>query len=318
LIGQTGRFGVGSGERGKEESCRDMTRKDAPLPLFPKNAPAIVVGTLSSALSVSRLTVDVAAGEQVDLTMPAEDAFVVLYQLRDHSAHEFRLDGKVQQIGAAPKATLNVVDMTGEPRGRLTQPVDTLFFHLPRAALDEIASEAGAAKIGRLVAPAPWLTTDLVVDGLHRPLIDALGKGSTANRLFHDHLLNALGAHFASTYGGMEPYRLDRGGLAPWQERRAKELLAANLAGEISLGQIALECGLSVTYFSRAFKRSIGVTPHGWLQNRRIERASLLLRDRGLPLADIALLCGFADQSHFTRTFARLVGTSPGAWRRLQ
>ncbi len=295
-----------------------MTCKDAPLPLFPKNAPAIVARTPTSALSVSRLTVDVALGEQIDVTMPAEDAFVVLYQLRDHPAHEFRLDGKAQQIGATPKATLNIVDMTGEPNGRLTQAVDTLFFHLPRAALDEIASEAGAAKISRLVAPNPWLTTDLVIDGLHRPLIDALDNGSSTNRLFHDHLLNALGAHFASAYGGMEPYRLDRGGLAPWQERRAKELLAANLAGEISLGQIAHECGLSVTCFSRAFKRLIGVTPHGWLQNRRIERAKLLLSDRGLPLADIALLCGFADQSHFTRIFARLVGKTPGAWRRLQ
>ncbi len=295
-----------------------MIRKNTPLPLFPKAAPALVIKTRTSALSVCRLTVDVASGEEIDVTMPAEDAFVVLYQLRDHPPHEFRLDGKAQRIGPAPKATLNIIDMAGEPRGRLTQPVDTLFFHLPRAALDEIAAEAGAAKVDRLVAPDSWLTTDHVLDGLHRPLIDALGNASSANRLFHDHLMTALGAHFASTYGGMEPYRLDRGGLAPWQQRRAQELMDANLAGDISLDQVARGCGLSVAYFSRAFKRSTGATPHGWLQNRRIERAKLLLPDRNVALAEIALRCGFADQSHFTRTFARLTGKTPGVWRRLQ
>jgi AraC family transcriptional regulator len=162
------------------------------------------------------------------------------------------------------------------------------------------------------------LTTDLVVDGLHRPLLNALVDGASANRLFNEHLLSALGAHFATLYGGMAPYRLDRGGLAPWQERRAKELIAANLVGELSLGDVAHECGLSVTYFSRAFKRSTGTTPHAWLQNRRIEHAKLLLPQQDLPLADVALSCGFADQSHFTRTFARLAGVTPGAWRRLQ
>lgn len=295
-----------------------MIRRDAPPPTFPRGAHALVTKTRTSALSVSRLTVDVAVGEEIDVTMPTEDAFVVLYQLRDHPAHEFRLDGKAQRIGPAPRATLNVVDLAGEPRGRLTQAVDTLFFHLPRAALDEIASEAGAVKVDRLVAPDPWLTTDLVVDDLHRPLINGLVDGSPANRLFQDHLLSALGAHFATTYGGMTPHRLEGGGLAPWQERRAKELLTADLAGDLSLGEVARECGLSATHFSRAFKRSTGTTPHGWLQKCRIEHAMLLLPDRDLPLAEIALRCGFADQSHFTRTFARLAGATPGAWRRLQ
>ncbi len=295
-----------------------MIRRDAPPPTFPNGAPALVAKTRTSALSVSRLTVDIATGEEVDIAMPAEDAFVVLYQLRDHPAHEFYFDGKARRIGPAPKATLNVVDMAGEPRGRLTKSVDTLFFHLPRAALDEIAAEAGAAKVERLVAPEPWLTTDGVVDGLHRSLIDALVDGSSANRLFHDHLLSALGAHFATTYGGMHPYRLDRGGLAPWQERRAKELLAANLANDLSLARVAHECGLSATYFSRAFKRSTGTTPHAWLQLRRVDHARQLLADRDLPLAEVALSCGFADQSHFTRTFARVAGVTPGVWRRLQ
>lgn len=295
-----------------------MVRKDTSPPIFPMGARALVTNMRAATLSVCRLTVEVSAGDEVDVAMPAEDAFVVLYQLRDHPAHEFRLDGKVQDIGPASRATLNIVDMSGEPRGRLRQPVDTLFFHMPRAALDEIAQDAGAAKVGRLIAPESWTTTDPVVDSLHGLLVDALAEGAPANRLLHDHLICGLGAHFAATYGGMRPHRIDRGGLAPWQQRRARELLASDLHGELSLHDVALECGLSATYFARAFKRSVGTTPHGWLQNLRIETAKLFLADRQLKLAEIALNSGFADQSHFTRTFRRLVGMTPGAWRRLR
>jgi AraC family transcriptional regulator len=295
-----------------------MIRKNAPPPRFPIGAPVLVTPTRMAALSVCRLTVDVSHGAQVDVTMPAEDAFVVLYQLRDHPPHELRLDGKLHDVGPSARATLNIIDMAGEPRGRLRQSVDTLFFHLPRAALDEIAEEAGAAKIGQLIAPEAWATKDSIIDSLQGLVVDALADGAPANRLLHDHLLCGLGAHFAATYGGMQPHRLKRGGLAPWQERRAEELLADNLSGDLSLYDIARECGLSAAYFSRAFKRSSGTTPHGWLQQRRIETAKHLLAERALPLAEIALRCGFADQSHFTRTFARLTGVTPGTWQRLQ
>ena len=110
--------------------------------------------------------------------------------------------------------------------------------------------------------------------------------------------------HVAQTYGGMRPVsRPARGGLAPWQERRAKEILSANLDGSVPLKEVARECRLSVSHFSRAFRRTMGVAPHNWLLTRRIEVAKEKLRDTGLSLSDVALACGFADQSHLTRVF---------------
>jgi AraC-like DNA-binding protein len=73
---------------------------------------------------------------------------------------------------------------------------------------------------------------------------------------------------------------------------------------------------LSVSHFSRAFRRTVGAAPHSWLLTHRIEVAKAKLRDRRLSLSDVALACGFADQSHLTRVFTRIVGVSPGAWRR--
>ena len=102
-----------------------------------------------------------------------------------------------------------------------------------------------------------------------------------------------------------------RGGLAPWQERRAKEILRANLQGVP-----ARECDLSVSHFSHAFRRTLGVAPYNWLIEQRIVLSKEKLHDDRLSLSDVAAECGFSDQSHFTRHFTRAVGVSPGTWRR--
>ena len=109
-----------------------------------------------------------------------------------------------------------------------------------------------------------------------------------------------------------------RGGLAPWQERRAKELMSTHLGRQIPLAFVAGECRLSVSHFARSFKQCTGKPPHRWLLENRVERAKELLLDDTVSLAEVALDCGFSDQSHFTRVFSRTVGTSPGTWRRIR
>jgi AraC family transcriptional regulator len=81
---------------------------------------------------------------------------------------------------------------------------------------------------------------------------------------------------------------------------------------------IAQECGMSPTHFARAFKQSVGLPPHQWLLLRRVDVAKSLLQLGTMSTAEIALETGFADQSHFTRVFSRLVGASPQAWRASQ
>jgi transcriptional regulator GlxA family with amidase domain len=82
------------------------------------------------------------------------------------------------------------------------------------------------------------------------------------------------------------------------------------------MADLARACNLSPGHFTRAFKQTTGQPPHRWLMERRIEKAKQLLTDTTLSLAEIAMACGFADQSHFTRVFSRTTHASPGAWRR--
>jgi AraC-like DNA-binding protein len=107
------------------------------------------------------------------------------------------------------------------------------------------------------------------------------------------------------------------GGLARWQARRAEELMLKTLAEDVRLADVARACELSVGHFSRSFRKTFGAPPYRWLQTRRIERSKTLLAETGRPLAEIAVDCGFGEQSHFTRVFSGLVGVSPGAWRRM-
>jgi AraC-like DNA-binding protein len=208
-------------------------------------------------------------------------------------------------------------DLKRDPTA-LPNAFHSLFFYLPRAALDAIADDANAPQIRDLSYKPGAGVNDLTISSLGSLLLPALGHPDQANPLFLDHVLLGVGVHIAQTYGGMRPIsRLVRGGLAPWQERRAREVLLANIKRGVPLKEVARECGLSVGYFSHAFRRTLGVAPYKWLIEQRVELSKEKLRDDGLSLSDVAAECGFSDQSHLSRIFRQAVGVSPGVWRRV-
>jgi AraC family transcriptional regulator len=248
-----------------------------------------------------------------------EDAFLVSLLLRDFPHHEYWEDGQQAPMRDLRAGEIIVSDLKRDPVALLDKPYHTLHFYLSRAALDSIADDANVPRIGDLIyRPEPGAgAIDAALSSLGKLVLPALSGPDQANPLFVDHVLLAVGVHVAQTYGGKRPpSRPVRGGLAPWQERRAKEILRANIQGNVPLKEVAQECGLSVAHFARAFRCTLGVAPHRWLIEQRIALSKQKLRDERLLLFDVAAECGFTDQSHFTRFFTRMVGVSPGAWRR--
>lgn len=104
-------------------------------------------------------------------------------------------------------------------------------------------------------------------------------------------------------------------GLAPWQQRRATDMMQARLGGPLTIKEIARACQITPSHFARAFRGTFGRAPYRYLTDLRITEAKRQMMETDLPLTTIAMMCGFTDQSHFTRVFRRLVGTSPGLWR---
>lgn len=187
-----------------------------------------------------------------------------------------------------------------------------------RKSLDALAEDASA----QLDSEHPHQSGTALRDADMRDLLPSIRRSLTAPAQVSNRFVNcraiATATHVGHSYRNTRPGR-DRkiSTLAPWQERRAKELLAANLTGSITLAELAAACELSIRHFTRAFRGSTGTSPHAWLLDLRLEKAKQRLTNSRQMLADIALDCGFADQSHMTRAFQRSVGLSPGTWRRL-
>ena len=104
--------------------------------------------------------------------------------------------------------------------------------------------------------------------------------------------------------------------LAPWQVTRVVRFVDAHLEERMAVATLAALVRLSSGHFARAFRATVGESPHAYVIRRRIARAEEQILLTRKPLAQIALDCGFGDQAHMTRLFRRVVGMSPGAWRR--
>jgi AraC family transcriptional regulator len=283
------------------------------------NEPVFKVRALRKApVSVTRVTYDM-TGPAVELHAGGgENALLTSVHLIDASACEQWIDGRHNMVPPLKRFDTTLLDLNSKHISYVP-PSDLMLLHMPREAFDAIADEQGVRRIEPFRVQPTRPLDDHVFRALAPLLQAALEHPEQANYLFTDYIALALLAHVARTHCGIEAaQRVQRGGLAPWQERRAKEILIARLNGEVTLEALAQECGLSRSHFARAFKTSTGLPPHRWLLDRRVERARELLLNSALPIAEIADLCGFADQSHFTRVFKNALGVSPGEWRRLR
>jgi AraC family transcriptional regulator len=253
-----------------------------------EQAPAIVTRVLRTAdMAVTETRCD-APTLGLSGSLQREDAFLVGLSLRDFPNRVYWEDGRLASVCDIRAGQVCIHDLKRDPVALIDKPHHHLFFYLPRGALDAIADDVDAPRIGDLNCK-PVGVDDATVSSLGRAMLPALDHPDQASQLFVDHVLLALGVHVARTYGGIRPLsRPARGGLAAWQARRAKEILCANLDGRVPLKEVARECRLSVSHFSRAFRSTMGAAPHNWLMARRVEVAKEKLRDRRLSLLDVA------------------------------
>jgi AraC family transcriptional regulator len=252
------------------------------------------------------------------LAAPPQEAFAFHVPLSVPFFSNLWTAGRRREVPDLRLGDTMLVDLSENPVVGLDIPFDTLRFYITQVALDEMANEAGIRRVKGLYAPN-FGARDLVMFGLAQALAGAMEQSGDGTAMFSDCIALAFFAHIVRAYGSVPIGGPNaRGGLAAWQLQRARDFINVNLAHDPSIAGVAHECGLSSGYFARAFKLSTGVPPYQWLTKMRVERAKELLRDPRCELADIALHCGFVDQSHFTRVFSRSEGYSPGRWRRLQ
>ncbi|CAB3682924.1 HTH-type transcriptional activator RhaR [Achromobacter piechaudii] len=217
------------------------------------------------------------------------------------------------------KGSVYIRDFTDDYRADLQGGFDFVLIELPRAFIERVNDEKGGPRVSSLLPRTG--EGDPVLANLSQVLANVLAQPAPSNNLFVQHLSLAIGAHLLSNYGaGATSGWADSGGarvLSRKLEARAKDMLMSTLREDLSIADIADACNLSRSYFIKAFRQTVGTTPHRWLLEQRVQKAQELLRVPGQSITDIALLCGFADQAHLTRVFTSVVGVSPGAWRKV-
>jgi AraC family transcriptional regulator len=244
-----------------------------------------------------------------------ERGYIVALQLKAIPFIEQFFGNKKVSSGSYPIGGVSAIDLQEEPAVLLPNPFDALVLYVTQVALDEIAYTHRSPPVKQLVWPQGAF--DPVVHHLGQTLLVSLERPHHAAKIFLDHVLQALHCHFVFSYGGVRVSAPQfQGGLSSQQIRRATELLEAHLDGNIALQQVAEACELSVSHFARAFKQTFRRPPYQWLIERRVDRARNLMMTSRLALADIAIQCGFADQSALNRSFKRIHGVTPGTWRR--
>src|SRR5579859_3884368 len=106
------------------------------------------------------------------------------------------------------------------------------------------------------------------------------------------------------------------GGLAPWQVKRVTDYIDEHLSDYIPVSDLGEIARRSTSHFCRAFKRTMGETPYRFITRRRLAAAEQMMLTGDEPLSEIAISCGFSDQSHFCNKFREATGKSPALWRR--
>lgn len=284
--------------------------------LHAEHRPVLLARTLPRAdVALAEVRLDRPTHQRSD-PLPPDESFVIAVQLRDFPVHEWWEDGRQAPLAALRAGQTTIYDLRRDPRFRINSPFHSIHVQLPLALLVAVAKDHVGGRIDGLDYSPGQPYDDAKLRRLTYALRPSFAEPESASRLFVDAITMAIASHTASTYGHAVPSRRRASGLAPWQRRRALALIDAHLDGDLRLADLAEACRLSVSHFTHAFRQSVGIAPHRWLLRRRVDKARALLTGSSLPLAEIALACGFAHQSHFTRVFTAIAGCSPGAWRR--
>lgn len=238
---------------------------------------------------------------------------IAITDVRTQTQSERRLDGRLQrylfgngQISLTPANVSHwgAWDNEGE---------FTMLTICPRF-VERVARESVNAERVELVPQ--FAVVDPLIQQVGLALKADVETGCVTGRLYGESAATMLAVHLLKHYAVFTPVLPTyTGGLCKHRLQQALAYINDHLDQDIKLADIANAVGMSQYYFIRLFKQSIGMTPHQYIIRQRVERAKQLLKQRDLAISDIALKCGFANQTHLTKLFRQFTGITPKVYR---
>lgn len=201
-------------------------------------------------------------------------------------------------------------------RSLSAEPMQTLQIHLDSSLFSRTAAEITESDPASLTLYGRSGFQDPLLAQIGLALQRELEQPTPAGKLYAQTAAQMLAVHLLRYYTTPAPRMNEPAqGLTPRQVSLVTAYVLAHLDQDLSLSALAQQIGFSPYHFARQFRRATGQSPHQFVLGLRIEHARQLLREAHLPLAQVALASGFANQSHLTQAFKRSMGLTPAAYR---
>lgn len=253
-------------------------------------------------------------GQDVEIP-PMRDFLLVAYQVGT-TPMQRRFDGRWSRTTCGPGA-VSLLTRSQKSHWYWTEDVDVTHLYLSQDFVSDVAVEVSGRSVADVALADVLRADDPQMAQAIAAIAAEVDEAGLGGPLYVDAVARQLVILLLRRYASLS-FRLrgQEGMLTPAQRRNALEFIDANLHGPLQLQTIAATVNLGACTFARQFKRTLGVAPHAYVIERRLELARRLLAETALPTKEISARCGFADQAHLTRLFARRYGRAPSAFRK--
>jgi AraC family transcriptional regulator len=245
---------------------------------------------------------------------PIRDYMIVAYR-RGSTRMSRRFDGQWTHERLGP-GDVSLLTRASDSHWVWPEDIEVVHVYLTQDELTATCRQMYDREISEVVLHDVLKADDPAIHRSAMLIAAEAAHGGTGSRLMVESLTCQLSVHILRRHADVR-FRESRHpeALSAAQLRVVADYVRMNLTADLSLQHIADELGLSRFHFARRFRAATGVTPHEWVLNHRMERAQVLLRRTRIPLRDVAAQCGFADQSHMSRTFRQRLSMTPGQYR---
>jgi AraC family transcriptional regulator len=250
-----------------------------------------------------------------EVSQPALDVHLIVAHLGGPK-HVERRSGAARATADISCGDISIIP-AGAAYGWSTRgPIDYAHFYLPRARLDQ-AARALFDRTGRDVSLTERFgCRDALLIGLFGAMLAEASEAAPSG-LYLETLAEAFVARLLRGHSNLAVAGAPANyALAPRRLSEVKRHIEANLATEMTLGDLAEVARLSRFHFARAFHRATGSSPYDFIIRRRIETAKDLLQGTRLPIEEVARRTGFASAGYFATRFGKIVGLTPSRFRR--
>lgn len=246
----------------------------------------------------------------------ARPSFLAVFHMSGPTAVKYAALGKGKEL-MAPVGSIFLLPGDTDFQVESRNAVDTVHLYIRQEFIDTVGVELTSGAHDRIAIEPHYEMSDPLLEQLALELAALAADWPEAELCYVDQLAETFVMRLLTAHANLDRRRsVDRRRLNWRRLNRVIEYIDANIDARMSISDLAGVAETSPVYFARRFRTETGLAPHQFILRERVERAARLISTTGLPLAEIALSCGFCHQEHLTRAFRSLRGTTPAAYRR--